>query len=296
MDVAGEVTSFLVVVFITLLLWLLQIGISRMSFFEGHTFTISCLPSLILLPLFTHLVPDINWKFIFLTVLMLVIWYSYLVVSKIKQPLNLCGNLFVLLLGLIYVAVAANANDVKLYQFRMYRYLSEGRIGDALMVGKKSLATDGNLTNIRAYALNRNHELGECLFEYALPEGQIYLNPDYTLSEKMVLKNDTLPKSDYVLCELLLQKKLDEFAAQAKLAVDNGTLNLQMMPKHYREALILYNHLRMNPEWVFSDVQTEQNYRDYMEAYHRETKYEIRSNILRRLYGDTYWWYFHFHK
>ncbi len=294
----GSYMVYAVIVVWMSLLWLVQRIAGGMEILNGHPFTARYVPCFFLLPLMGFVVPKVNGLFVAFTLSAILVWYVCLRVIQWKRAImsGPCGNMTILLLGMVYVAVTANANDVQLYQVRMSAFLNEGNYEAALAVGKKSLATDGNLTNMRAFALNCRQSLGESLFEYALPEGQIALNPHFKAGGIKDAKPSLASLRDYEWCELLLRKNLDAFVQRVKLAVDSGETSTEKMPKHFREALILYNHLQLNPEWKYTDAPTEQSFRDYMEIYHREKSQNARSNLLRKLYGGTYWWYYHFHK
>lgn len=278
----------------TVLLWAVQMSIQRMKVMQTKPFALGLVPSLLLMPLLSHLVPSVNYLFVLLTIALLLMWLCRVKICRQERTAGLCRNLTILLLGMTYVAVATNANDIKLYELRMLRHITQGEMDKALRVGEKSLATNAHLVNLRAYALNRQQTLGEHLFEYALPEGYVTLQTVLKGWDGEMLPTDGALR-DYKLCGLLLQKQLDNFAVEIRKAVDAGAIGEKQMPRHYREALILYKHLRKHPVWVYANADTEQDYRDFMEVYHREPQSSVRRNTLRRLYGGTFWWYYFFH-
>lgn len=67
---------------------------------------------------------------------------------------------------------------------------------------------------------------------------------------QMLLRRDSVPRKtigDYLLCGYLIDKDVDRFAQEIGkyYTVD------EHLPKHYREALTMYTHLRSNPVQVY---------------------------------------------
>lgn len=73
---------------------------------------------------------------------------------------------------------------------------------------------------------------------------------------------------EYELCALLLDKKLDEFVR--KLVKYH---ELTKLPTHYKEAILLYCHLRTHPIVEFHDNVMDADFSDY------------RSRCYGRCYG-----------
>ena len=100
----------------------------------------------------------------------------------------------------------------------------------------------------------------------------------------------TKPAYDYLLCGYLLDRRIDVFAANVFRYYPNNN----ELPKHYREALILYMHQRTNPVVVYSNNLMETDYQDFQDL---ENKYKNRAeriNALRSVYGNTYWFYYNY--
>ena len=67
------------------------------------------------------------------------------------------------------------------------------------------------------------------------------------------------PFTDYYLMALLLDKKIDTFVAILPTLYDvHGPL-----PTHYREALLLYTHLRTNPSIIFHSNIMDADFQDF---------------------------------
>ena len=64
------------------------------------------------------------------------------------------------------------------------------------------------------------------------------------------------------------------------------------LPKHYREALVLYTHLRSNPLVDYHDDILDADYRDYQDLEHKYANPQERKNMIRDTYGKTYWYYY----
>ncbi len=75
-------------------------------------------------------------------------------------------NAAILLALMLTVGSIGNSNDVFLYELKTERLIREGRYEEAAEVGKKSLMSSRRLTELRMYALARNGELGERMFDY----------------------------------------------------------------------------------------------------------------------------------
>ena len=161
--------------------------------------------------------------------------------------------------------------------------LADGKYQKALEVGKESLESDANLLMLRMYALARQNALGEKLFEYPIsanveqmlptsgrtrmyycPEDSLYkflggrpaeaMTPMHFL-DLLERRDSIVPRQviDYKLCGLLIDRQIDHFAREIGkyYPLDDH------LPKHYREALVLYTHSRSNPVVVYHHAVTE---------------------------------------
>ena len=159
----------------------------------------------------------------------------------------------------------------------------------ALRVGQKSLATDSSLTLLRIHALAKSHQMGERLFEYPLVGGSQVLIPNGKTALTVMYPNDKfvpVPQGDFVLCSYLLDRKIDAFALKVKRYYDLDS----SLPKHYREALVLYNHLRSNPVVAYKHEVTETDFADFQKLVRECSRNKAR---LRDVYGNTYWYYYY---
>ncbi|WP_248616654.1 DUF6057 family protein [Hoylesella timonensis] len=224
-------------------------------------------------------------------------------------------------LVVMFCMVCTFSNHDKFYHYRakMEVAIHEHRFEDALKVGENSLYTDSSLVMLRAYALSKVKRLGEDLFEYPLQGGseallpngesvkmlmlptneiQHYLGKSMKSSMKVVpylefLERHHLGKSvigDYLLCAYLLDKRLDDFV---KLLPKYYEINASL-PKHYREALILYTHLRSQPSVTYTNNVMDADYEDYQTIAKKYPNTLVRKTNVRDIYGKTYWYYYQY--
>lgn len=192
-------------------------------------------------------------------------------------------NLLQMALMMLFVALAANSNAVFHFRAHAETALMRGDVDEALRVGSRSHESDETLTMLRAYALARKGQLGERLFEYPvvgtsenlLPSAsplQI-LSPDsiwrflgarpaFPMPARRYyycLEHDSLASPavrDYVLCSHLIDRDLNAFvSALQHYDGSNDSIKKEVLPRYYREALDLYEHLRSNPERSVSDYE-----------------------------------------
>lgn len=232
-------------------------------------------------------------------------------------------NLLFMSLMMMLAAWVGNTNAVFHYRMKVERCLIEGEAADALQAGKRSLESDKLLFMLRMYALARAHALGEHLFEYPItgkredmlptaktstgfmmyPVDSLYkfmgarpaglMSPERYL--QLLERRDTLPNQtvqDYLLCGYLIDRQIDQFAKEVgRYYHINDSL-----PKHYREALTLYTHMRTRPRVVYHNAVMDEDYdnfqeleRDYKDATERKGKVEEK-------YRETYWYYYKYEK
>lgn len=196
-------------------------------------------------------------------------------------------------------------------------YYKKGEIDKALNVGYLSQVASRHLTAQRACILAENGLLGEKLFEYPQPYASEGLVPTgervspfvadrvYSLLGvrpldgedtrsllKRAVESDTASAvaKDYYLSALLLDRSIVEFVNTLKeYYPDTDTRNL---PKHYKEALMLYESIDSNASFSVDDAEMQGDFESLkaLEAEHDD--FFVRGNYVRRKFGRTYWWYF----
>lgn len=217
------------------------------------------------------------------------------------------------------VGIFSNGNDVLHYRMRIERYITECRYAEALELGKSSSETDSSLVMLRASVLARSGQLGERLFEYPLIGGSASLLPngnsvrcvrydpgniyrvagavpkarisvaDYLNTVRMT-KQTKSGYADYLLCSYLLDKRLDLFSKE--LGNYYKLDSTSVLPKHYREALVLYLHQHPTATYVFHDDVCETDYEDLLAIRRKFRNQSDCQAILRDTYGKTYWYYY----
>lgn len=229
-------------------------------------------------------------------------------------------NFFLLFLLFIMTGSIADTNDVRHYRLQVERLIAENQERKALDVGRNSLHADRGLTAMRAFVLSRTGAIGERLFEYPQYYGSGGLMPELSdtiyvhgwtdslyvhlggkpgkglsgpvefLEVLSRLPSATPAANDYLLCALLLDKRLDDFAATLPrfYSLDGN------LPLHYKEALILYNRLRTSPSLTYKDASVEANMDDFVRYEAQYSDSVERANQCRRMYGHTYWWYYYY--
>ncbi|MDO4160194.1 MAG: DUF6057 family protein [Prevotellaceae bacterium] len=319
---------------ITAILYLVQLGVNRLTCFKGSMYALTFFPSLVLLTLLTSVSNDFDvsksfgaWIWIAPVLLILYICLAVvfnrnkildLSVFKCPFPRLLSINLLIMALSFLMVCFGGNDDEVFHYRMRVETLLNENEYDKALEVGEKSYNTDKSLTMLRIYALSKKRQLGERLFEYPLegksdallPDGRdvrcLLFSEDNILKQLSIRKKGSMPSmqylsyisksglamksvTDYLLCGYLLDKNLDAFVSEIQKKYN---LELPTLPKHYREALTLYTHIRSNPVIVYHSEVMDADYSDFQALEKKYTDKAEQAAYVRDTYGDTYWFYY----
>lgn len=237
---------------------------------------------------------------------------------------------FLLLLS-IYLGIGAAATDTDHYEMKTSQLLHDGKFKKIKHVGAKSLETTPRLIAMRTYAMaTAPGLLGERFFDQPLTTStnatsllmpydsrQAILFPIDSLCCKLRSPHPSIEEqnkaekaidyfrhaaenagqhpsiaADYYLCALLANRQIDRFAHEIQHYYPRQVREQKHLPKYYAQALVLYTHMRTRPSVVFSDAAIEANYNDYSEMRDTLRRADIRNNMLRRSYGETYWWYY----
>ena len=234
-------------------------------------------------------------------------------------------NMLVMCVLIIIVVSVGNTNAVFHYRMRAESALLRGDYQHALKMGERSLETDADLQMIRMYALSRTGEMAEHLFEYPvagnsstmLPvEGQSHFSmyPTDSLYKflgarpkgemttarylELMQRRDTVDDkhiADYQLCGLLLDKRIDDFVLALRQHYAEGdTLNIDRLPRHYREAMTLYTHLRSKPVVVYHNSVMDEDWKNLQELEAQYPDPTERKGKVEEHYRGTYWYYFEY--
>lgn len=176
--------------------------------------------------------------------------------------------------------------------------------GSRSIAGQNKQLTDGN----RSFATkNKQLQNGPRTVnkeKQTLPEGsrlfdkenQRRIDFNRSITEKNELFSDFALRTrrkaacDYLLTACLLDKNLNQFA----LIVRQLYADIRSLPKHYREALILYTHLRSNPVIIYKDDVLDTDFKDFQELDKKFSDKNMQRNAVRQVYGNTYWYYYFF--
>ncbi|MBQ9650304.1 MAG: hypothetical protein IJV25_07760 [Prevotella sp.] len=229
-------------------------------------------------------------------------------------------NALLMALQIICVAWIANTNAVYHYRMQTETLLADGKYQKALEVGRYSHESDANLLMLRMYALARQNALGEKLFEYPITADVEQILPTSGRTRMYYCAEDSLYRflggrpaepmspmhfldllerrdsvasrqvADYKLCGLLIDRQIDRFAREISryYALDDR------LPKHYREALVLYTHLRSNPVVVYHHAVTDEDWRNLQELESRYPDFTERKGRVEDQYRTTYWYYYEY--
>lgn len=226
-------------------------------------------------------------------------------------------NLFQMIVMALVTCAIGCSDQVFHYRMRVETCLTKREFTDAARVGQKSEKTDSSLTMLRIWTLSEEGKMGDKLFCYPLvggsdamlpdgksvklmmaPEGRLYnelgvvfrqkLRPVKYL-EKLHEKHFAKPAAhDWLLCAYLLDCNLDDFVRTLpKYYKLEGSL-----PQAYREALVLYNHLRQHPLIIYRGAVMDADYDDFVSLYHNTKNPQERYSALKDSYGKTYWFYY----
>ena len=236
-------------------------------------------------------------------------------------------NMLTMALLIIVVVAISNSNAVFHYRMRAESRLMSGDFEGALQMGDKSLESDADLQMIRMYALSRTGELGERLFAYPVSAHSEAMLPVEGKSKFVMYPTDSLYKflgarpkgemttdrylelmqrrdslddrhiADYQLCGLLLDKRIDDFVCMLRRYYTEGdTLVIDRLPKHYREAMTLYTHLRSKPVVVYHNNVMDEDWKNLQELEAKYSDPTERMGKVEEQYRGTYWYYYEYEK
>ncbi len=219
------------------------------------------------------------------------------------------------------VCLLGNTDPIFHYRMRMEADLSKGAYASALQVGTDEAKTDSSLTMLRVWSLSEEHQLGDKLFTYTLVGGSNAMLPNGS-SVKLMMADErylyahlgvvfkeklsplayleilhrrhraTTAAHDWLLCAYLLDRNLKQFACTLpKYYTINDSL-----PKHYQEALILYNHMTSHPFVLFRNSVGDADFDDYQDLQKKYANKRERYTALREKYGNTYWFYYQYQR
>lgn len=236
-----------------------------------------------------------------------------------------------LLVLFLYVGLGTSVSDTVHYELRTARALRTARLQQAYEVGPVALAASPRLFAMRSYLLATTapHGLGAKIFQQPIPAGgsaqllfpddarqRLLLSPDsltrllgserrpgephlayfrrcaeQARQQRPTTVERPLAPIDYYLCALLIDRRLDAFALEVNRYYPH-LVATGRLPFYYAQALVLYSRQHSHPVVRYRDAAIEANFRDYNEMGDTLRQLTPRRNLLRRSYGETYWWWY----
>ena len=311
--VAGVITAILV----GLALWL-----NRFAKFQREWTAMAFVPSAVLLAFvtdigrsfFTGEVSIAPWLWLFGGVMLVYALFAFvlrrMLFEKIKNPTMVLNRILwrnTIGLAVLFFAVGClSAGDCSFNsEVVQYKHFMRGDIDAALMVGKRSPYASMQLTAQRAFLLSQKGELGERFFEYPVLFGADGLLPSVKRDAPIVPDTvyaclgllpvagervmDFLRRAsenysvavDYYLCALLAERRLVDFVDK----VYEFYKTSDNLPRHYKEALLLYSYVVPSFELPFEDTVLQARFNEFL---------KLRKSVAGAMgeCTDTYWWYF----
>ena len=251
----------------------------------------------------------------------------------------------------------SNNDELFHRQLRMERKVIDGNYEAALKEDLRTTKADPAITQLAAFVLSQQQGLGEHFFEYPISLSQNGNNPhspntpaqadiqsatqttfasvdlqSATPARLFFIPNQLIRtvqqsewcKDDYELTQLLLERRLIDFAKKIKKCYGDS-----VMPKHYREALAIFRQsidakiLEQQEEEALKvemekakkerrgkrsskkDAKKEKTihpldsimseyYRTYQLLLENSSDKRVVYNLSRKYFSNTYWHYYHF--
>lgn len=324
-------------VIIPLVLQLLQWVVARIVTMPVRFYALTYFPSVLCLAMLSSLTEEamrdfsfFSWQWIAPVLLVIYIVLCY-IVCRLTEAFSrenslmlsdvLWPNAFIMLAMIIFCGSVSNSNDVYHYELKVERLMLERQYEKALSVADREYVASQHLTQLRMYALSRQGQLGERLFDYPqyyggdglidildndttrrLPNRDIYLHlgvaPDTNTVRSvthffaLVNTDDSLSNQrtiDYELSCHLLQRDLKGFT---KLLSQYYAADA-VLPRAFAEAtLYVQMHDSLALPAYSIDEDTRGRYWQYEARKQEITDPVERVNRTRREYGHTFWWYY----
>lgn len=266
------------------------------------------------------------WAWTFGVGLLLYAGFSFvlnrMLFEKIKDSSAVAHRIIwrnLILFIVIFLAVGCLSGGDKNFRREALQYslFKKGDMDAALAVGGHSPVCSRQLSAQRAYLLSLKGELAEHFFDYPvcfdseslLPsvERDAPIEPGAVYSHigverepcegavdflsRAVEQCDTATVAcEYYLIALLAERRLVDFADKVFEYYNVG--DIDRLPKHYKEALMLYAYIMPSFDVQVEDKTMAQRFADMMEKAREYGDAPMAAYFMRLSYGDTYWWYF----
>lgn len=318
-------------ILITLAGHLLQFIVYSLTRLRGASHALTYLPSMLLLSLLTSAHPDGNgelsmgaWTWL----LPLIIILYFCLINVIKQWISVASspapymsshvlqiNLFTMVAMMLFTLNVCNGDELFHRQIRAEKLLLENRYAELSKEGQgrsllaqrtgitffdsrynsNSERTDSILTLMRFIAMDHQGTLADSAFTQPVVGGVRSLIQQHDVHPLLFSRRFLIRRKsfDYRLCALLAERDLDTFARllSSKVNVNDSTAR-DSLPRHYKEALVLYQHLRSKPLTAYNDPVLETDYRDMRDMQKKCVSVDEKKQLLRQSYQNNYWNYY----
>lgn len=308
---------------IVLGLIIIQIGVQAIAKLKGAYYALTYLPSFLVLMVLTAIPSDFSSHYdigalrFVLPIVLLIIWVAIVyfvrqyqsVDSKIRSKGLLSQamgiNLTILLGMMLLTCFTGNHN--RLFHERMHveSLIIHKKFDEAVKSVENSHSTDNTLRMLRAYALAKQHKIGNCLFSYTMI-GQKSIIPYSSNMTTVIIPQKQIidyykRNIDWQLSELLVKKDVEEFTVKLKDSYELGIdtikdskkdksyrdsllqQRIKRLPKYYKEALVIFESKHSNAK------HTSLN-KELLDDYHMFDS--LKLSDAKDKYMGTYWIYY----
>lgn len=221
-----------------------------------------------------------------MAVFLAALWVKYVPTRYCKWPL--WQKMLVPFALILFFCSLTSPKEEQTIEQRMERLNLRGEYAAALKAGATREAPSAAILEQRITALEHLGTLNEDFFQYPIGDIAPYLS---------AYVKDTLrasPEKKAFHC--LLSRDLAQLAKICK------TLPSDSLKRAEAEALVLYAHTWLHPEYVYSDAAMEANYSDFQKMrkelrkrYNSKQTFSMPElNLMREAYGQTYWYYYYY--
>ena len=303
---------------VTFVMLLVHFIVYSMVSLDKWFYWLTYLPSFLFLAILTDVSPTdeggvYNYSWLWIAPLLLVI-YAFLVrslseidsLSKDFKSVQLFSktmwiNMLSLTIMMLMVVGISNTDVTLHHRIKMESHIINGDYDEALNVGREYSDADESLTMLRAYALSKKGQLGEHIFEYPVIGGSRAFYPDGRNVRSLMIYNGDITKfirrrgighnnvqADYKLCGQLADCSLDKFARDVRRYYKYD----MSLPKHYKEALLLYNDVAVGDTVEYADTAMVARFNQFKKACKHYAGSDKLHNVLNKDYFGTYWYYY----
>lgn len=266
------------------------------------------------------------WAWAFGAGLLLYAGFSFvlnrMLFEKIKDSSAVAHRIIwrnLILFVIMFMAVGCLSGSERNFRREALQYtlFKKGDMEAALAVGRHSPVASRQLSAQRAYMLSLKGELADHFFDYPVCFDSESLLPSVErdapiepcavyshigierkpgegamdfLSRAVEQCDTNVVAREYYLTALLTERRLVDFVDKVFEYYNVG--DSDRLPKHYKEALVLYAFILPSFDVRVKDEAMVRRFTAMMEAVRECGDAPMTAYLMRIVYGDTYWWYF----